>query len=258
MRNGRRAPRPARTSGARPERMREGGVSPSGGLQDRAQGRDPQPPPRSRASSGSGALRNPARSAARGRTRRGEPGRVRQDLREQPGARLEPRRNPSRGAPIRNPLARARPAGIAFPPRRRTRPGSRGLPGPGGRSAPVRPREEPLSSNSSFERPALEAHAAASRERFEDLLRKFVEIPSVSNDPARKDDIHRMIDLAGSTLIDFGFESRILKTKGNPILHGRRVVDANAPTVTIYNHLDVQPGGEAPDWKTDPFVFTRA
>ena len=114
-----------------------------------------------------------------------------------------------------------------------------------------------MSSNSSFERPALEAHAAASRERFEDLLRKFVEIPSVSNDPARKDDIHRMIDLAGSTLIDFGFESRVLKTKGNPILHGRRVVDANAPTVTIYNHLDVQPGGEASDWKTDPFVFTR-
>ncbi|MCI0585817.1 MAG: M20/M25/M40 family metallo-hydrolase [Planctomycetes bacterium] len=114
-----------------------------------------------------------------------------------------------------------------------------------------------MSSNSSFERPALEAHSAASRERFEDLLRKFVEIPSVSNDPARKDDIHRMVDLAGSTLIDFGFESRVLKTKGNPILHGRRVVDANAPTVTIYNHLDVQPGGEASDWKTDPFVFTR-
>jgi acetylornithine deacetylase/succinyl-diaminopimelate desuccinylase-like protein len=114
-----------------------------------------------------------------------------------------------------------------------------------------------LSSNSAFERPALDAHAAASRERFESLLQRFVEVPSVSNDPAHKDDVHRMAELGANTLIDFGFEARVLPTKGHPIVHAFRVVDPNAPTVTLYNHLDVQPGGEPSDWKTQPFAFTR-
>ena len=35
-------------------------------------------------------------------------------------------------------------------------------------------------------------------------------------------------------------------TVGNPIVHGKLVVDPKAPTVTVYNHLDVQPGGEPP------------
>ncbi len=45
---------------------------------------------------------------------------------------------------------------------------------------------------------------------------------------------------------------------GNPLVFGRLDVDGNAPTVTLYNHLDVQPASrETEPWNTDPFVFTQ-
>jgi len=108
-----------------------------------------------------------------------------------------------------------------------------------------------------FDRADLDRTIAASRGRFEELLQRFVEIPSVSADPARKPDIDRMAELAAATLRESGFEARVIPTAGNPIVHGRRDVDPAAPTVTVYNHLDVQPGGEPAEWRTDPFVFTR-
>ena len=37
---------------------------------------------------------------------------------------------------------------------------------------------------------------------------------------------------------------------------GRVVRDPSFPTVTIYNHLDVQPA-DGPEWKTPPFTFSR-
>jgi acetylornithine deacetylase/succinyl-diaminopimelate desuccinylase-like protein len=108
----------------------------------------------------------------------------------------------------------------------------------------------------SYPRDELAQFAAANRGRFEELLKRFVETRSVSCDPALKDEMPRMADLAAATLRDFGFEARLVATAGNPIVVGKRVVDAAAPTVTVYNHLDVQPGGDPAEWKTDPFVFT--
>jgi acetylornithine deacetylase/succinyl-diaminopimelate desuccinylase-like protein len=99
--------------------------------------------------------------------------------------------------------------------------------------------------------------AAANRAGFEDLLKRFVETKSVSCDPDLKGEMPKMAELAAATLREFGFEARLIQTGGNPIVHGRSVVDPKAPNVTIYNHLDVQPGGDPAEWKTDPFVFTR-
>src|SRR4029079_18410444 len=49
---------------------------------------------------------------------------------------------------------------------------------------------------------------------------------------------------------------KLLPTNGQPLVLGKKIVDPNAPTVTIYKHIDVQPGGERDEWKTDPFEFT--
>jgi len=87
----------------------------------------------------------------------------------------------------------------------------------------------------------LLAFARAERERFERALRQFVEIPTVSSEPDRQRDIRRCADLAAQTIREFGGEPRILETAGNPIVHGRFDSDSGGPTVTIYNHLDVQP-----------------
>ncbi len=105
---------------------------------------------------------------------------------------------------------------------------------------------------------ALAKWASGERERFETALREFVEIPSVSAEPERQGDIRRCAEAAARLIRDFGGASQILETDGNPIIHGRFDVSDNAPTLTIYNHMDVQPASrETEPWDTDPFVFTR-
>ena len=91
---------------------------------------------------------------------------------------------------------------------------------------------------------ALSKAAEGRRDEFQTLLKDFVEIPSVSMDPARRADMQRMAEAARALLERFGFEAKLLPTNGQPLVLGKKIVDPNAPTVTIYNHMDVQPGGE--------------
>jgi acetylornithine deacetylase/succinyl-diaminopimelate desuccinylase-like protein len=109
-----------------------------------------------------------------------------------------------------------------------------------------------------IEKKSLVAFANKERDRFESALRQFVETPTVSADADRLPDIRRCAELAASTIRDFGGEADILETDGNPIIHGRFNSGKNLPTVTVYNHLDVQPASrETEPWTTDPFVFTK-
>jgi len=104
----------------------------------------------------------------------------------------------------------------------------------------------------------LLAFARGERERFERTLRQFVEVPTVSSEPERQRDIRRCADLAAQTIREFGGEATILETAGNPIIHGRFGQNSGGPTVTIYNHLDVQPASrETEPWDSDPFTFTK-
>jgi len=109
-----------------------------------------------------------------------------------------------------------------------------------------------------IEKKPLVAFANKERDRFETALRQFVDIPTVSADADRLPDIRRCAELAASTIRDFGGEADILETDGNPIIHGRFNNGGNLPTVTVYNHLDVQPASrETEPWTSDPFVFTK-
>jgi acetylornithine deacetylase/succinyl-diaminopimelate desuccinylase-like protein len=104
----------------------------------------------------------------------------------------------------------------------------------------------------------LAAFANKERDCFEAALRQFVDIPTVSAEPERAADIRKCAELAASTIRDFGGEADILETDGNPIIHGRFNNGSNLPTVTVYNHLDVQPASrETEPWTSDPFVFTK-
>jgi len=108
------------------------------------------------------------------------------------------------------------------------------------------------------EKKALTAWAKSERNRFEDTLKQLVEIPSVSADPAHQKDIRACADAAAQLIRDFGGDAKILKTDGNPIVHGRFKAGKGAPTLTVYNHMDVQPASkETEPWETEPFVFTK-
>jgi len=53
-----------------------------------------------------------------------------------------------------------------------------------------------------------------------------------------------------------GADARIIKTSGYPVVSAGWTVDARFPTLTIYNHLDVQPAQE-PQWRHPPFSFRK-
>ena len=107
-------------------------------------------------------------------------------------------------------------------------------------------------------REALKKYAAENREAFEALLKDFVEIPSISVDPTKKDAIRENAKLAADVIRRFGGEATILETDGHPIISGTWTKNPDWPTVTVYNHLDVQPASkETEPWATEPFTFTK-
>jgi len=109
-----------------------------------------------------------------------------------------------------------------------------------------------------FTRAELEHFAAKERDRFEDLLKDFVEVPSVSADPAHKPDVERCAELGAATLRAFGGRAELFRVPGgSPVVLGSFDSGPAHPTVTVYNHLDVQPASkETEPWRTEPFKFT--
>jgi len=102
----------------------------------------------------------------------------------------------------------------------------------------------------------LESYVKDSRPRFEAILAQMVEIPSVSSDPACARDIRKMASLGVEVLKQAGAEARIVETSGYPSVSGGWFMGNHYPTVTIYNHLDVQPADE-PEWQQAPFTFHK-
>ena len=105
----------------------------------------------------------------------------------------------------------------------------------------------------------LEQKISSQRPAFEAALRTLVELPSVSGQPAEHAvDTQRCADAALAMLREAGAaDARVVATGGGPAVVGCIGDDASAPTVTIYNHLDVQPADrEGEGWQRDPWKLT--
>jgi len=94
------------------------------------------------------------------------------------------------------------------------------------------------------------------RSEFEDKLAQLVEIPTISMEPNRKPDIRRGAELARQYLESIGARAEIFETPGNPVVFGRIETAPSNPTVTIYNHIDVQPADPS-EWRREPFTFFK-
>ena len=99
---------------------------------------------------------------------------------------------------------------------------------------------------------ALDSYVESIRGAFEAKLREWVEIPTISVSPDHRSDIDRGVDAAVGYLRQLGAQTEVFQTPGNPVVWGRFETDPAHPTVTVYNHLDVQPANE-PEWKSAPF-----
>src|SRR5438046_2965143 len=102
----------------------------------------------------------------------------------------------------------------------------------------------------------IDRYIEATRPEFEAKLREWVEIPTISAEPEHKPDIERGADAAVQYLRSLGAEAEKSPTPGNPVVVGKLITAGGRPTVTIYNHLDVQPANE-PQWQRAPFVFHK-
>lgn len=97
------------------------------------------------------------------------------------------------------------------------------------------------------------AHKQAFLDELFDLLR----IPSVSADPAYKNDVKACAEQLAEGLKKIGMdEVDVCETAGHPIVYGEKIVDANWPTVLVYGHYDVQPADPLDLWKTPAFEPT--
>jgi acetylornithine deacetylase/succinyl-diaminopimelate desuccinylase-like protein len=107
-------------------------------------------------------------------------------------------------------------------------------------------------------RDQLLSFAKDHRAEYEALLRQFVETPTVSVDPAHAVDIKKGVDMVVETFKKFGARTEVHRINvGNPVVHAVFGANKSLPTVTAYNHMDVQPASrEIEGWKTEPFVMT--
>jgi acetylornithine deacetylase/succinyl-diaminopimelate desuccinylase-like protein len=105
---------------------------------------------------------------------------------------------------------------------------------------------------------ALE-YAQANRERFLKQWEDLVRIPSVGTDPAHAEDTRRAAEWLAEDMRRIGLHNvEVAPTGGNPVVYGEWLgAGANAPTVLIYAHYDVQPAVKEDGWDTEPFEPTR-
>ena len=103
------------------------------------------------------------------------------------------------------------------------------------------------------------AYVQNQRERFQDDLKAFVRIPSISTDPNAKADIRRAADHLADRLKGLGFQKvEISPTKGAPVVTGELMnAGAGKPTVLIYGHFDVQPVEPLELWHSPAFEAER-
>ena len=98
------------------------------------------------------------------------------------------------------------------------------------------------------------AYIEKNKDRFLNELFELLRIPSVSADPAYKNDVLKTADAVKNSLIAAGADKvEVCKTACYPIVYGEKIIDEKLPTVLVYGHYDVQPADPIELWTSGPF-----
>ena len=96
------------------------------------------------------------------------------------------------------------------------------------------------------------------RERFREELYDFLRIPSISAKSEYDDETHRSAEWLAARMQEAGLEVEVMATEGHPVVLGEwRGAGADAPTVLVYGHYDVQPPEPLELWDSPPFAPTE-
>lgn len=92
------------------------------------------------------------------------------------------------------------------------------------------------------------------KDRFLNELIELLKIPSVSADPAYKEDMFKAAEAVKNSLNHAGCtHAEVCETPGYPVVYGERIIDEKLPTVLVYGHYDVQPPDPTNLWDSPPF-----
>src|SRR6476646_8622595 len=91
----------------------------------------------------------------------------------------------------------------------------------------------------------------ANEARFVADLQRVVRQPSISS---QNIGVRECAALLTEMMRDLGMDARVMETAGLPVVYGEiRAPRADAPTLVIYNHYDVQPADPLGEWTHPPF-----
>src|SRR6266513_2138204 len=91
------------------------------------------------------------------------------------------------------------------------------------------------------------------RQDYLDEYFTFLRFPSVSTDQKYAGKVRECADWLSKKLGSIGLESKVVPTKGHPIVWARNKHRSGRPTVLIYGHYDVQPPDPLELWDSPPF-----
>lgn len=91
------------------------------------------------------------------------------------------------------------------------------------------------------------------RDNYLEEFYSFLRFPSVSTDDQYKEKLKQCADWLVKKLTSIGLETRLVPTKGHPIVWARNKHQPGRRTVLIYGHYDVQPPDPLELWDSPPF-----
>jgi acetylornithine deacetylase/succinyl-diaminopimelate desuccinylase-like protein len=100
------------------------------------------------------------------------------------------------------------------------------------------------------------AYLAQNKQRHIDELCEYVRFPSVSAQPAHREDMTRAANWLVERARTAGLQPRLELTAGNPVVIATTGRHPGKPHYVVYGHYDVQPPEPFDLWKTPPFEPT--
>src|SRR5437667_11817780 len=96
------------------------------------------------------------------------------------------------------------------------------------------------------------------KSRYEEELKEFLRIPSISTSPEHKSEMLRCAEWVAAEMKRIGLNNvKVMPTAGHPVVYGERLdAGQDADTVLFYGHYDVQPVDPLNLWTNPPFEPT--